>query len=430
MNDRNWTLLIDAILQKKVVLILGDNLFYIKDNPSLKIGDYILDCLNQKFSTETTLADTFTKIDENIQDYNYIRRRSGSETNIYYEINQILKETDYTCDRKLVNLVQSGYFPLILSTSFAPSIPNILGIEQSLVNIYCKTSRSDINISSLSSKTPSLYYLFGRSSTLAKTYMVTEDDLLDYMHYWHDSTTRPSEISEYLSGKYLLVLGCDYPNWLFRFFWHSMKNFSTVPEDHIGIVSVESKNDDNDLRSFLARIQANVYNDASEFIAELDDRLNQVNKECNEDKINDTVMNDIDFFISYANEDVNEADYIVQTFKECGSEKIWFDKNRLKVGNDYDRIIKESIMRAKRFVPILSKQTLHAECRYFRKEWFIAEEAKMMNYPNEYITPIIIDDCDVYSRNFPEMFSKVHCISSSSSDFKSMIKDLVRDIRK
>lgn len=432
MNDRNWTLLLEAIQERKVVLIVGDNLFHMASSQETNVKDYLLNSLNDKFAQNQIRAENLTELNEYIIDYNYLNRRKGDITNIYYEINQILKSSDITCHPSLKQLVKSGYFPLILSTSIIPGVGNILGIDSSYVYSYRKTECSDINVEMLDPSFPTLYHLFGKASALAKSYMVTEDDLLDYMHYWHDSKTRPTNISNYLAGKYILVLGCDYPNWLFRFFWHSIKNFdiSSSATEYTGIVSVESENDDKDLRNFLYRIQTDVCQDASSFLGELVLKLNELDHVDEKENDSDVHQDDIDFFISYASEDLNIADNIAQVFKEYGAENVWFDKKRLRAGNDYDRVIKKSIMKAKRFVPILSQNTLVAEGRYFRKEWCLAEDARMINYPKEYIVPIIIDDCDVYSDAFPETFAKAHCIHVSSPEFKLSIKELIRSIRR
>lgn len=435
MNDRNWTLLMDAILERKVVLILGDNLFHMADNPEIKAYDYILKELNDKFASGQDYAPNFTEANEFIIEHNLRNRRSGDTTNIYYEIGKILKTAKVSCPPAINQLVESGFFPLVMTTSFIPEIGNVLGIRPSSVDAYRRTQNTILDASALSSSHPSLFHLFGQSSTLAKTYMVTEDDLLDYIHCWHDSETRPSKITNYLSGKYLLILGCDYPNWLFRFFWHSIKDFksSLANEEQTGIVSLESSNDDKDLRNFLYRIQANVCLDASSFLNELLERLNTIRGDKENDNQNDVTASsgDIDFFISYAKEDVDEAEFIANTLIECGvdKDKIWFDKERLKVGEEYTAVIKQSINKAKRFVAVLSQTSLTEEPRYFKREWTFAEKARELHFKGKYIIPIIVDGSDI-NQGFSELFSEVHCINSSDPDFKSMIKELVRDIRR
>jgi len=432
MKEQNWTLLMDAIMERKVVLIIGDNLFHMEDNPELKVHEYILKKLNDKFASGQEYAPNFTEANEFIIEHNLRNRRSGDTTNIYYEIRQILKTVKVSCPPALKKLVESKFFPLILTTSFIPDLSNILGIRSTSVDSYRKNPKITLDTAALTPAYPSLFHLFGQASTMAKSYMVTEDDLLDYIHCWHDSETRPAKITNYLAGKYLLILGCDYPNWLFRFFWHSIKEFknSASNEEQSGIVSLESSNDEKDLRNFLYRIQANVCLDATEFLDELLERLNIIQHD--ETNHNSTAISkDIDFFISYASEDINEASFIAQTFLDCGvdQEKLWFDKQQLKVGNDYAAIIEQSIYKAKRFVAVLSKNTLTRDARWFKREWTFAEERNKDYFNEGYITPIIVDDSDI-NNGFPALFRNVHCINSSDPDFKQIIKDLVRDIRR
>ena len=144
-----------------------------------------------------------------------------------------------------------------------------------------------------------------------------------------------------------------------------------------------------------------------------------------------TPSKEIDFFISYASEDINEANFIAQTFLDCGvdQENLWFDKQQLKVGNDYAAIIEQSIYKAKRFVAVLSKNTLTRDARWFKREWTFAEERNKDYFNEGYITPVIVDDSDI-NNGFPALFRNVHCINSSDPDFKLMIKDLVREIRR
>lgn len=422
----------DAILERKVVLIIGDNLFHMEDNPELKVHEYILKEINDKFAHGQEYAPNFTEANEFIIEHNLRNRRSGDTTNIYYEIRQILKTAKVACPPSLKKLVERKYFPLILTTSFIPDLGSILGVRSTSIDSYRRNPKISLDTAALTPAYPSLFHLFGQASTMAKSYMVTEDDLLDYIHCWHDSETRPSKITSYLAGKYLLILGCDYPNWLFRFFWHSIKDFksSALNEEQSGIVSLESSNDEKDLRNFLYRIQANVCLDATEFLDELLERLSVIqHKEIAYDSI--STSKDLEFFISYASEDINEASFIAQTFLDCGvdPEKLWFDRQQLKVGNDYAAIIEQSINKAKRFVAVLSKNTLTKDARWFKREWSFAEERNKDYFNEGYITPIIVDDSDI-NNGFPVLFRNVHCINSSDPNFKLMIKDLVREIRR
>lgn len=431
MNERNWDLLLDAIKEQRVVLVLGDNLFTVCHNGIKQgVSRFIIDALNEKFAGQEKCND-LTEINELICDYNFINRRKGAGTNIYYEINQLLKQVEVTCPESLKKIVQRNVFPLLITTSYIPGIGELLGVKAEDIGVYKRSAVSDIDTSILSCETPTLYHLFGKSSNMAKSFVVTEDDLLDYIHCLHDSKTKPNEIGEYLSDKYLLVLGCDYPNWLFRFFWYYIRNvesISYVNDDILGLVSVDKSSDDRDLYRFLQRIQANVCEDAEKFLDDLNERLSEVAKEDLQGR-SDSAMT-LDFFVSYASEDLRKAEYIVDVLNKYGANDIWFDKKKLKVCDEYDKKIKRNILKAQRFIALISRSTLKKERRYFRTEWSYALEESRYRLNMDYIVPIIIDDCDLYSELIPETFQRIHCLNINDPTFENNIKELIRDIRR
>ena len=171
-------------------------------------------------------------------------------------------------------------------------------------------------------------------------------------------------MGEYLSDKFLLVLGCNYPNWLFRFFWHSIKNFTIVPStsEMQGVVTVPSDNDE-DLITFLSRVQTSVYSNAEDFINEFISRYSL--RSCKMEESVELSTNVIeytdapcDIFISYAEEDVQIAMEIAELLRNLGA-TVWFDKSKLTLGDNYEKIIKEMIANCQRFIPILSRRTSH-----------------------------------------------------------------------
>lgn len=248
-SEKIWEILLDAIEQKRVVPIIGDEFFYATVNgETVNYKQYILKSLISKFNPPKELTPDFNMIADLIKVNNQMQSLMGSfsnATNIYYEIGDIVKNTPVECDQCLQDFLSSFQFPLILTTSYIPGLETILS-DNIAIKAYDKTPRIDIG--NVNSQNSTLYYLFGKCSKANKTYMVTEDDLLDYMHLWHNIETRPHNISEYLSDKFLLLIGCNYPNWLFRFFWHSIKNFNLLSgnEGLKGIVASSMLNSDNE----------------------------------------------------------------------------------------------------------------------------------------------------------------------------------------
>lgn len=163
--------------------------------------------------------------------------------------------------------------------------------------------------------------------------------MLDYMHLWHNIETHPQNLSEYLCDKFLLLLGCSYPNWLFRFFWHSIKNFNLLSgnEGLKGIVASSMFNTENELSRFLSRIQTHTYANGKVFMNELMSkrRNDDVTKNDNNDDVKDNNEVVCDVFLSYSHKDYDVVAKIAGVFEKYGA-KVWFDSTALKGSDLYD----------------------------------------------------------------------------------------------
>ena len=434
INARNWDLLLDAIEKERVVPIIGNEFFYVEDKDtqtSVSVDEYLLKILADRFNTRNKDVD-FTIISDTIDDENLKNRRTrfiGNQTDIYFEIDNILRNTRIKCKSEIIDFLSISKFPLILSTSY------VSGLESELqalfgdvdIKVYDKSARSDISNIPSTTK-PTLFYLFGRSNRIKKTFMVTEDDLLDYLHLWHNVETRPLKISDYLKDKFLLVLGCNYPNWLFRFFWHSIRNFTLSPNSYEmqGVVALDNIESDYELTKFLSRIQTQVFENSNRFIGEFMQRWNS--RDTKNKIINESSNDDTDIFISYAKEDVDIVRNIAERLRNLGAE-VWLDESKLEWSDMYESIIEEKITKAKRFIPIISHTTTKPGRRFFRREWAMAIREMDYRCGMPFFAPIVIDDSDINSSLIPEPFRKTHIISISNNELELEMKKLIRSFR-
>ena len=431
LGERDWTLLYEAIKDNRVIPILGEKVFFVKeDGNRIPIDEFIKGRLADKFCPGKGPEDMAT-IEEAIEDWNFINRHSCTPTNIYFEINQILRGATIKCDDEVIKMVKSCRFPIILCTTYVPNIESILNLDTDKILIYKKSAKPDIDLYEVNPSHPIVYYMFGKSASLSKTYMATEDDFLDYIHAWHNSETRPKTLSRYLSDKFILALGSEYPDWIFRFIWHSLKNFNISPsrmDDTQGIVTLDDCADETKLKRFINHVQAQAYHHSTEFVTELNRRWEEEEDLHSPDSGDAVCCQELDVFISYASEDFETANAIADIFREQGA-SVWLDKKKLEGGDEYDRIIKKAISRCKRFVPILSKATMKNERRYFRKEWSYAINETDYRLRMEYIIPIDMGEGAMSSDLIPETFKEKHCLSFNSPDFVNSVKTLVRKIR-
>lgn len=434
INARNWDLLFDAIDKERVVPIIGGEFYYTEDasRQLANANEIVLGELKERFNCQENDAD-FTMLSDIIDEENFKNRRSrfiGNQTDIYFEIDNILQNKRVKCKPEIVDFLSIKQFPLILTTSCFSGLETELKSRFDDIDIkaYNKSARSDIS-TSLSSQNPTIYYLFGKVNRIKKSFLVTEDDLLDYLHLWHNVETRPNRLGDYLKDKFLLVLGCNYPNWLFRFFWHSIRNFSLVPNTYEmqGVVALDNVNADKELTKFLSRIQTQVFENSMSFINEFMCRWNN-RKNKDKGRSAEQANDNTDIFISYAKEDVESVRNIANLLRKLGAD-VWLDENNLEWSDLYESIIQEKITKAKRFVPIISHTTLKQDRRFFRLEWAMADEENRFRFGMPYFAPIVIDDSDVNSKLIPEAFRKAHIISNSDKDFETEMKKLIRSFR-
>lgn len=437
INDRNWELLMSAVDEKRVVPIIGENLIQVvTEEGRMNIREYVLAKLAPKLGVSE--FQNFSQVEDVIRDNNARTRNAGDVTDIYYEIYEVLKYAEISVPDFVVKMFSNCDFPLILTTSYANGLDKALQLPSSKICVYNKNMSSDVSKADILSNTSVLYYLFGKLGITKRSFKVTEDDLLDYLHCWHNNDTRPLNLSEFLSDKFLLVLGCNYPNWLFRFFWHSIRNFTIVPStpEMQGVVTVAA-NKDEDLMTFLSRVQTSVYRNAEDFITEF---ITRYSSRHSTDRTSSgyaiptidqgAATNSFDIFISYAEEDFDKAHQVAEHFNRLGA-SVWFDKDRLTIGENYETTIKDMITNCKRFVPILSKTTLIQGRRFFKREWSWAKEESEYRLSEPYISPIVIDDINPFIESaIPSKFTKEsHIIRFDDPEFENQVKKLIRSFR-
>lgn len=426
-----------AVDEKRVVPIIGENLIQVvTEEGRMNIREYVLAKLAPKLGVSE--FQNFSQVEDVIRNNNTRTRNAGDVTDIYYEIYEVLKCAEISVPDFVVKMFSNCDFPLILTTSYANGLDKALQLPSSKICVYNKNMSSDVSKADILSNTSVLYYLFGKLGITKRSFKVTEDDLLDYLHCWHNNDTRPLNLSEFLSDKFLLVLGCNYPNWLFRFFWHSIRNFTIVPStpEMQGVVTVAA-NKDEDLMTFLSRVQTSVYRNAEDFITEFITRYSSRHSTDHTSSgyaiptiDQGAATSTFDIFISYAEEDFDKAHQVAEHFNRLGA-SVWFDKDRLTIGENYETTIKDMITNCKRFVPILSKTTLIQGRRFFKREWSWAKEESEYRLSEPYISPIVIDDINPFIENaIPSKFTKEsHIIRYDDPEFENQVKKLIRSFR-
>lgn len=416
LNERGWMLLLTEISKGNVIPIIGDELFsFSYEDRRISLKKYIAQQLAQRVGIQENLDVTqlSSKFFEPYWD--------NIDSDPYFETCQILKELESSqlvfCDQ-LKELLSIDQFKIVLTSSFGQfvfhAMEEVWG-KGKVKNLWFEKYTAKDDIEDLSQ--PICYQIFGKANVCPNSFALSEDDMLDFMSNWMSENYRPKKLFNLLREKYLLVIGCNYPNWLFRFFLHSMKSSSkSVISSRIGLIA-DSKLDDQ-LVGFLSRMRTSIHDDAKNFISELVSRY----KDFKSEELRKEV------FISYASEDYETAKNIAETFKRLGI-GVWFDKVSLEPGDEYVKVIKKNIEECKAFVPVLSINVLNPGRRFYKREWTWANEEIEWRGSDAFIYPITIDNVDLGEDIIVNFFKNKNVLDFRSEDKEEKIKKIIRSLR-
>lgn len=417
LNESGWARLLEEIDKGNVIPVLGQELFTLAvEGKEVSLREYLLQKMKERLGVEEEITD-FAELS-----YEYhVREWDRIQSEPYYETTRILQEIaglEVEVLPELQELLSIEKFRLVLSTSFDDLVLKVMegfwGKGRVKRLSYEKRSCKE-DIDDLSK--PCVYQMFGKASAVPHEFVLTEDDLLEFLHAWLDENYRPKRLSNVLQEKYLLVIGCNYPNWLFRFFFHSLK-FSSRSSSAQKVGMLADSRLDRDLVGFLSRMNAGVHGDARAFIRELVKRW----------KAFQGVESKKEIFISYASDDFEQACRVAEAFQELGV-AVWFDKKSLEPGDAYEAMIKQNIQESKIFVPVLSRSVVNCGRRFFKREWKWANDELELRFPEKFIYPVVIDDVNLEDSGL-QIFSKFHVADlREGQDWETNLRRIVRDVR-
>ena len=417
LNDRRWAQLLKEIDKGNVVPVIGQELLSIDvDGKQMLLKDYILREIANRLGVVYEEGMDFAHF--SLEERKTAWERIDSDP--YYETFRIineLKERKIETPETLSRLLSIDKFDKVITTTINDFVYEAMQSNRT-INVrqleYKKNSKEeDITFGQKNF----VYHMFGKVSP-TDDYVLTDDDMLEFMHCWMDEERRPKNLASMLFNKYLLVVGCNYTYWLFRFFFHSLKYSQTTGSASTLGMLADSKLDAK-LVDFLSRMNAGVHEDAVNFVNELVDRWNKY-------KAKDPFQKK-QVFISYASEDIEAASQIASAF-DSHKYKVWFDKESLKVGDDYGNIIKNIINDCDAFIPVLSHAT-ETRKGYYRKEWGWGVSAAEEWYPDKFIFPIKVEEINIDSVVYKD-FKDMHILSLDPLNPTKSTDEICKEIEK
>lgn len=435
VNDDCWNGIITNITKGDYVLVVG-NESVLKVKPEINTSD--VDGYFSKLLDEKSKDPRFAKI-ESRQRLLKVFEHHGFDVD---DVNE-----------NLLNLLKTKCFRVVLTTTcdgyVEAAMREVFGDELNVLDFYDKSTTnrdfsSEINGDEFYDIKPTLYYVFGKacSKDYCKRFAYTQDDYIEMIAKWLGDN-KPRRLLDYMQKKSLLAIGCKFEDWLFRFFWYTLRNNVTELDKRGQVaLTLDPATSDRNLGNYLREQNVYMYPNANEFMEILSERLK------NENLKGMFARNQGGIFISYAHEDSATASML---FGKLTGEKngfnVWFDDSRLFAGNIYDERIENAINECSVFMPLLSPQVKKdiennvVEDRYYcNKEWRLAknrlkELKDKASKQNMVLFPVALNgyqlnsNCHSFFREFMELEKDVDVFEFSKEPIGNMIDALKKYLR-
>lgn len=383
-DEKNWSILFEQIVKGHVIPVIGPEMVRIGEKSS---AQFLIDAFAGLCGIGEGKMTTFSQLvyDKRFKDkelgdiHDLLTLNLNSAGNAEY----FDKEED---NALLLSLLSLPYFPFVITTTFDPIVENMMrrihGDRLRVMTFRNDAGKNDDIMNGEETCQPTLYYMFGKADGKAGSFVVTAEDLLKFSRSWmqpNDSSgnVKPSRLSNVLANRYLLVLGYDYQDWLFRFFWYAMKS-DAFGEEQGGMLAHSRQ--DSDLIAFLTN-QAKAFSQVEPNMELLVERICKGVAEAektmkpNEAALNQVPVEGTDVFLSYSRGDSALVEELYKTLTERGL-NVWYDRQSLHKGQDFMRQIENAVKNSTFFVPVLTNTIIRQAGKEhpYRLEWKYAVE--------------------------------------------------------
>lgn len=426
-NEECWSRLTDNVVKGNYVLVIGSESMLDKDSTGgVSDSKLFFERLRRERCHE---EDDFADMSKYDQILEVIKAHSFESTAVSGDLRNILGTK---CFRVVLTVNYDPYLEVVMR--------EIWGNELRVLDIFGEKG-TDFDISDITSPDeffdvkPTLYYVFGKADPerVTKRFSVTDNDSIEVIAQWMNSSSRPSKLMNYLKRKELLSIGCRFSDWYFRFFWYCLRgDVSRLKYGQVAMtfnVDQNSVSADADLVKYLKTQKVYTFPNAAEFQKILSSRLMAVKDSFG------GISNYGGVFISYASEESAMAALIFSKLKEKGF-NVWMDSRKLFGGSSYDDRIATAIGQCKLFLPILSRQVKEDILsgntdRYYLKEWKLAHQR--LEDGSTSMIPVVLVGYDTrseYHHHFEEETARrtvFEFTKSPLSDLFELVKKALQD---
>jgi SIR2-like protein len=230
MNDLPeyfWDDLLDHIDEGKVIPIIGSELVTVSAaDGEIPLYRQVAEQLAGRL--RVPVADLPRAYSLNDVVCRFLEHR-GRKEEIYPRIRALLKHTALPPSPCLLDLARIYRFNLFVSVTFDSLLADAInairfgGNAKTDVIVYSPNDVQDLRSDKKSLDRPVVYHLLGKLSASPDS-VVCDEDVLEFLQAMQTDSRRPHLLFDELKDNHLLILGCNFSDWLARFFIRLAKN--------------------------------------------------------------------------------------------------------------------------------------------------------------------------------------------------------------
>lgn len=389
-EEKLWDDLVEQIWAGNVIPVIGDNLVVPETTIMKAIVEYL--------ATEKGIK----KVPQSFSELYYEKDFEKHQPDVYEEVSELIKinQAYFEPTDILKEFLSIEQFPFVITTSVDYTVEEIMrevwmkrGRKLKTLVFSNDTTKNDDIKRDTDILNPTIYYMFGKADKAREhSFVLTEEDMLTFCQAWLSEGRHPSTLSKVLGNKYLLFFGVNYPDWLIRFMWFSMRN--NLRDS--GML-IDAREFESSLVNFFQRVSIYTQSTPNCVIEEIKKRLAIKQMEYEKRKF-DYIPQKMDYFISYSRRDKVWAEKLYNALTNMGY-KVWYDKNNIAVGADWELEVRSGIRTAKRFIALISENVANEseEHHPYRTEWEIALGHRLTD--KEFLIPIALKKEEIYQDN-------------------------------
>lgn len=437
-EEGQWTIFVEQIFKGNVIPVIGGDM---QTNDGKPVEKKIIDAI----AADCGITENISGFSQLVSNKSF-KAKYDRQSLIYTIVKDVIEKsrTVFEPSPLLMKLLGTKKFPFVITTSFCPMVENTLREVYGDVKVLAFTNDARYNDdidNDAELKKPVAYHIFGKYDDAKQNFVLTDMDMLSFSRSWlaktdSGSNAKPAILARALADKYLLVLGCNYQDWLFRFLWFALKENRLAPSsssEAIGMLA-EKRNENDELIAFLNN--SNIFTqiiDIEGFVEKLLSKMNEYEAVHEKPSKFDNPEIGADVFISYSRSDSDIVEILYNKLSDRGL-NVWYDRRNLILGDDFRKEIKKAIRTAKLFVPVLSANIRkeYKEEHVYRTEWNWAVEFTKNRGYVKYIEPICEKNFDLYDEKtaIPDEIQKYNGAFYDPDNLDKTLDELTDQIMK